>query len=296
MSLVLLRSFVEVHRRRSLSEAARALGLTQPAVSQHIAALEAQVGRPLFARHARGVRPTAIADDLAAAIGTSLDTAEAALAAVRARSSQVTGTVHLAAPADMLADYVLPRLAPLLEGGLELRLHVGGRSALYAMLLEDRVHLCLTASQPEDPRLDFRAVGEESLIAVAAPPMAQRIAASPLAEGFQREPHVAYDLERPLLHTWLGRNAIELNRLPVLTVPDLRTLTNAVIAGMGWSVLPDYLVREALASGQLARIEAPRQTPRNTFNLVWARASLRHPRVARARELLLAAFSRSAST
>ena len=73
MSLLLLRSFVEVYRHCSLSDAARSLGLTQPAFSQHIAALEVQVGLPLFARHSRGVRPTAIADDLAATIGTSLD-------------------------------------------------------------------------------------------------------------------------------------------------------------------------------------------------------------------------------
>jgi DNA-binding transcriptional LysR family regulator len=123
--------------------------------------------------------------------------------------------------------------------------------------------------------------------------MAQRIAASGLAEGLQREPHVAYDLERPLLQTWLDANAIAVDRLPVLTVPDLRTLTNAVIAGMGWSVLPDYLVRAPLAAGQLVRIAAPRETPRNAFHLVWARASLRHPRVARARELLLAALAQS---
>lgn len=294
MSLVLLRSFVEVHRRRSLSEAARALGLTQPAVSQHIAALEAQVARPLFSRHARGVRPTAIADDLASAIGTSLDTAEGALAALRARSSRLTGTVHLAAPADMLADYVLPRLAALLQAGLDLRLHVGGRAALYAMLLEDRVHLGLTASQPEDPRLDFLPVGEEVVIAVAAPAMARRIAALPLAEGLRGEPHLAYDLERPLLRSWLERNGIELAATPVLTAPDLRALATGVIAGMGWSVLPDYLVQPALDDGRLVRIEAPQGTPRNAFNLVWARASLRHPRVARARELLLEALARSA--
>ena len=67
MSLLQLRTFVEVYRRRSLSEAARAIGITQPAASQHIASLEAQLGRPLFDRHSRGVRPTAIADDLASA-------------------------------------------------------------------------------------------------------------------------------------------------------------------------------------------------------------------------------------
>ena len=48
MSLQTLRSFVEVYRSGSISDAARALGLTQPAVSQHIAALETQLGKQLF--------------------------------------------------------------------------------------------------------------------------------------------------------------------------------------------------------------------------------------------------------
>ena len=49
MSLPQMRTFIEVYRRRSLSDAARALGITQPAASQHIASLEAQLGHPLFA-------------------------------------------------------------------------------------------------------------------------------------------------------------------------------------------------------------------------------------------------------
>ena len=53
MSLLQLRTFVEVYRRRSLSDAARAIGITQPAASQHIASLEAQLGHPLFDRHSR---------------------------------------------------------------------------------------------------------------------------------------------------------------------------------------------------------------------------------------------------
>ncbi|MFM9625973.1 LysR family transcriptional regulator [Streptomyces turgidiscabies] len=40
MSLSRLRTFVEVYRQRSISGAARALNLTQPAVSQHIAVLK----------------------------------------------------------------------------------------------------------------------------------------------------------------------------------------------------------------------------------------------------------------
>ncbi len=52
----LLRTFGEVARLRSFSAAARALGYTQSAVSQHIAALEADLGVPLLSR--RPVVPT----------------------------------------------------------------------------------------------------------------------------------------------------------------------------------------------------------------------------------------------
>ncbi|MYV92095.1 LysR family transcriptional regulator, partial [Streptomyces sp. SID1034] len=52
----LLRSFVAVVERGSFSAAAQALGYTQSAVSQHIAALEADLGTPLLRR--RPVGPT----------------------------------------------------------------------------------------------------------------------------------------------------------------------------------------------------------------------------------------------
>uniref|UniRef100_UPI00117CA361 helix-turn-helix domain-containing protein n=2 Tax=Streptomyces TaxID=1883 RepID=UPI00117CA361 len=46
----LLRTYVTVARLASFSEAARELGYTQSAVSQHIAALEQDLGAPLLTR------------------------------------------------------------------------------------------------------------------------------------------------------------------------------------------------------------------------------------------------------
>ncbi|MDP1346534.1 helix-turn-helix domain-containing protein, partial [Klebsiella pneumoniae] len=45
-----LRTLLAVLREGTLSGAARALGLTQPTVGRHVAALEAQLGQPLFTR------------------------------------------------------------------------------------------------------------------------------------------------------------------------------------------------------------------------------------------------------
>ena len=50
--------FREVVRAGSISAGARRLGWTQPAVSQHLAALERAAGMPLLLRGPRGVEPT----------------------------------------------------------------------------------------------------------------------------------------------------------------------------------------------------------------------------------------------
>ena len=113
-----LRTFIEVYRQRSISGAARALSLTQPAVSQHIASLEAAIGRQLFERSAHGVDPTAAADELALDIGDRLDLAEAALSTARARSAEMAGTVRVIGHADFLSEVVAPLLVPLLETGM----------------------------------------------------------------------------------------------------------------------------------------------------------------------------------
>ncbi|MEM7721222.1 MAG: LysR family transcriptional regulator [Pseudomonadota bacterium] len=292
MSLQTLRSFVEVYRSRSITAAAQNLGLTQPAVSQHVAALEAQVGRTLFLRQARGVAPTSHADDLASQVGDALDRAEDALATMQARSTNLSGSVHIAGPAELMAERVAPFLKPLLAAGLDIRVHLGGKASLYEMLLDGQVDLAFTASTPEDARLAAAFVGSERLLAVAAPDMARRIGAGrDLAAALEAEPLIAYDTDRPLIRDWCKANGVALTTAaPVATAPDIRLVRNLVEASVGWSVVPDYLSAKAILDGRLQEIPAPRETPQNDFFLVWARSALRHPRVAHARRVLLEAW------
>ncbi|HZR82825.1 MAG TPA: LysR family transcriptional regulator [Candidatus Binatia bacterium] len=59
MTLEDLRVYVAVCEARTLTSVARALGCTQPAVAQHVARIEREVGVPLLERGPRGVAPTA---------------------------------------------------------------------------------------------------------------------------------------------------------------------------------------------------------------------------------------------
>ncbi|MEF3306445.1 LysR family transcriptional regulator, partial [Paenibacillus sp. GYB003] len=52
------RSFIAIYKHCSVSEAAKTRMMTQPAMSQHLASLEAEVGEPLFVRATRKMIPT----------------------------------------------------------------------------------------------------------------------------------------------------------------------------------------------------------------------------------------------
>lgn len=72
LDLNLLRIFDAVHRQRSVSRAAEALGLSQPAVSQGLTRLRLALKDALFTRAGHGVAPTPTADALAEAVQQAL--------------------------------------------------------------------------------------------------------------------------------------------------------------------------------------------------------------------------------
>jgi LysR family transcriptional regulator of abg operon len=64
MELRQLRHFLKVLQTGSIGDAARQLGMSQPALSKSIQALERSVGAPLFTRSSQGMVPTAFAQSL----------------------------------------------------------------------------------------------------------------------------------------------------------------------------------------------------------------------------------------
>jgi DNA-binding transcriptional LysR family regulator len=79
MTLEDLRSLIAVHECKSFSAAARKLGCSQPAVSQHIQRLESELGQALFERQARVVTTTPLGAVLVRAASESLSTLDHAV-------------------------------------------------------------------------------------------------------------------------------------------------------------------------------------------------------------------------
>lgn len=106
LDLRLLETFREVAARGSFSAAADALSFTQPAVSQHVARLEKQLGTRLFERDARGVTPTRAGVHLLRHAETLLEAARRAEADVRTAAGLHVPEVHIGSFATAAAGLV----------------------------------------------------------------------------------------------------------------------------------------------------------------------------------------------
>jgi DNA-binding transcriptional LysR family regulator len=121
LDLKLLETFREVAARGSFSAAAEALSFTQPAVSQHVARLEKQVGARLFERDARGVSPTRAGLSLMRHAETLLEAARRAEIDVRSAAGVHLPEVSIGAFATAAAGLVPMALKELRAAHPDLR-------------------------------------------------------------------------------------------------------------------------------------------------------------------------------
>lgn len=108
-----LRYFIAIVDAGSLSQAARRLHIVQPALSQRMASLEAELGTQLLVRAAQGVAVTPAGQELYARALNIVKQLEAAQQAVRELDGGVGGTVNVG-----LLRTAARRIAPALFGAL----------------------------------------------------------------------------------------------------------------------------------------------------------------------------------
>lgn len=106
-----VRSFIAVHEERSFTRAAQRENATQSGISQHVSALEDQLGTPLFDRRHGGPEPTPAGQLFYRRAIEMVRAMEQGAAEVRASIGQVTGEVR----AGVMPTFTRCALPPALE-------------------------------------------------------------------------------------------------------------------------------------------------------------------------------------
>jgi DNA-binding transcriptional LysR family regulator len=154
----LYRTFLDVVRDGSLSAAARRIGLTQPTVGRHIAALERSIGAALFTRSQRGLLPTRAALELVPHAETMAAAEAAFRRAASGEASVVGGSVRVTASEIMGCEVLPPMLARFCAAypAIEVELAVSNR---VQDLLRRDADIAVRTGRPTQAALIARKIG-----------------------------------------------------------------------------------------------------------------------------------------
>lgn len=272
MTLEQLRIFVAVAERLHFTRAARALNLTQSAVSAAIAALEARHAVALFDRVGRHVELTA---EGAAFLDEARDVLRAATQATEALEElSGLGRGHVALMGSQtVGNYWLPPLIHRFRGrypGVKVTLAIGNTSQVADATLSGLADLGFVEGAVDAPALRSRSVAHDRLVLAVG--TAHRWAAEQAvdAESLRRLPWV---LREPGSGTRVATEALLASYglgLADITVafeaPSNEAVRAALEAGAGASVLSLLAAETGMKAGTLRA--APCALPGRHFSLL----------------------------
>lgn len=281
------RIFYFVAKHGSFTGAAQELGSNQPNVTRAMNRLEDETHAKLFWRTNRGVRLTPEGEGLYRHVKTAVMQLEAAEQELAAAVSLNEGSVSVSASETALHVCLLETLERFRAQHPYIRLHIANHSTPQAVRAvregEADFAVVTTPLEPEKGLESVPLVGFEEILVGGKSFAALRGRALALAE-LKNYPLITLGrgtMTYTFYRTLFGRYGLEF-------APDTEAATADQLLplarhGMGLAFMPEPLAREALARGELVRLELKEPIPARQVCLVY---DPQHPQSEAARALL----------
>ncbi len=250
-----MRAFIRVVETGNFTRAADTLAMPKATVTNLIQGLEAHLHTKLLNRTTRRVMVTtdgALYYERAAQIVSELEELDGSLT----NSQGLPGGRLRVEMAGAFADWiVVPSLCDFYQKYPDIRidLGVGDRTVDY---LAENVDCALRAGTPADQSLIARRVSEVDLITCASPLYLEKFGKPERPEDLENAHYsVSYfraQTNRTLPFEFRKDNEnLEVNPRYMVSVNDSRTFVTAALTGLGIAQLPRFMIRDALAKGEL---------------------------------------------
>lgn len=166
IDLNLLPMFEAIYAERSLTRAAEALHVTQPALSNALTRLRGAFGDPLFVRSGRGMQPTPAAQALIGPVREALGRLRAGLDAREGFDPQTSERVFNIASRDLSASALIPALAGALKGapGVRMQWHTVDRRDIATELASGALDFAIDVPVIARPELESAALFEDPYV------------------------------------------------------------------------------------------------------------------------------------
>jgi DNA-binding transcriptional LysR family regulator len=248
--------FAAVVEHRSFTVAADVLGVTTPKVSQQIAALETDLGVKLLERSKRAVAPTEAGDTYYEACTHILEEARSVTAQLIENRERPSGRLRISAPTDVIADMVVPFLPTFTRHHAAISLELQGMDEM-PDFVKDRIDLAIRTHYVEPSRLNAMRVGDFEQVVCAAPSYLARLPVLRGPKQLASADWVALSfLKAPRDWTFCSPSGevITVRARGRISVSTAAALRACLLAGLGVSVLPRYLVQADFDRGSLVQV------------------------------------------
>lgn len=245
----------------SFEGAARALGVTQSAISQRLKALETRIGAQLVRRGTpctatkTGERLAAHADQLALLEAQLVRDLAGLAPAPRTR-------LRLAVNADSLATWLPSALARLPDHLFDLVIE--DQDMAHDRLIRGEVLGAITSRETPLPGCEVTPLGQLRYIASASPAFIDRHFADGVTpETLAVAPTLQFDSRDQLQHRWITQITGQTLAPPCHRLPSAHGFATMARLGLGWGMNPEPLIANDLRSGALVAIvpDCPLHTP-----------------------------------
>ncbi|CDF83918.1 LysR substrate-binding domain-containing protein [Pseudomonas sp. QL9] len=253
-----LQAFVSVAREGSFTRAAAQLGVSQSALSHTIRALESRLGVRLLSRTTRSVSPTEAGERLLLTLAPRFEEIEAELAALSDFRDKPVGTLRITAAEHAATTVLWPKLVQVLPQYPDIKVEVNidyGLTDIAAQRFDAGVRL---GDQVAKDMIAVRIAPDLRMAVVASPEYLKAHGRPETVQALAE--HACINLRLP---TYGGLMAWEFERdgHEVKARVDGQLVFNssphilrAALAGFGLAYLPEDMVLEAEAAGQLERV------------------------------------------
>jgi DNA-binding transcriptional LysR family regulator len=253
-----MRVFIRVVETGNFTRAADMLAMPKATVTNLIQGLEAHLRTKLLNRTTRRVMVTtdgALYYERAAQIISELEELDGSLSNSQ---SLPTGRLRVEMAGAFADPIIVPALCDFYQRYPDIRIDLGVSDRPVDYLAEN-VDFALRAGTPADQSLIARRVSEVTMVTCAAPLYIEKFGVPQRPEELETDHYsVSYfraQTNRTLPFEFRKDNeTLEINPRYIVAVNDSRTYMTAALTGLGVVQAPLFMIREALAKGDLVRV------------------------------------------
>lgn len=265
-----LEIFLKVSELKSVTKASEALYLTQPAVSIQLKKFQDQFNIPLFEVVGRKIYITDFGEEIAMAAKKILAEVESINYKALSFQGEIAGKLKIAIVST--AKYVMPYfISEFINAnrGVDLNMDVTNKSSVIQALENNEVDFAMVSTIPKNLKVNRIELMENKLYMVG--PMDYKLKTKYLSISEMQKLPLIYreqgSATRLAMESFIESRKVSTYKTMELTSNE--ALKQAVISGLGFSIMPLIGIKNALASNDIQIIPVKGLPMITNWSLIW---------------------------